>query len=134
MLAGLLGLFLLSLIGIPFTGGFFGKFYVFSGTLQAGHVWLAVIGLINSGVACYYYLRLLASVYSRREDGTEGVRTRSATSVPAGIALGLTAAATLMLGVMPGRVLHLADYASWMLQANQPTASDSYTNAPSRSR
>jgi NADH-quinone oxidoreductase subunit N len=119
VLAGLLAFFLLSLIGIPFTGGFFGKFYVFTGTLQAGHVWLGVIGLLNSGVACYYYLRLLASVYSRREDGSSAPAVRVATRVPAGIALALTAAATLMLGVMPGRVLHLADYASWMLQSNQ---------------
>ena len=123
VLAGLLALFLLSLIGIPFTGGFFGKFYVFAGTLQAGHAWLAVIGLLNSGVACYYYLRLLASVYSRREDTVPSApAVRAATRVPAGIALALTAAATLMLGVMPGRVLHLADYASWMLQANQSSA------------
>lgn len=133
VLAGLLAFFLLSLIGIPFTGGFFGKFYVFTGTLKAGHVWLAVIGLINSGVACYYYLRLLASVYSRREEaGLGAVSVGGATRVPAGIALALTAAATLMLGVMPGRVLHLADYASWMLQANQPapeTAVDFSTNA-----
>ena len=131
VLAALLAFFLLSLIGIPFTGGFFGKFYVFAGALQAGHVWLAVIGLINSGVACYYYLRLLASVYSRRDEtATDVVAVRTATSVPAGVALALTAAATLMLGVMPGRVLHLADYASSMLQPNQPTA-DPNTGTPS---
>jgi NADH-quinone oxidoreductase subunit N len=130
MLAGLLAFFLLSLIGIPFTGGFFGKFYVFAGTLQAGHVWLAVIGLINSGVACYYYLRLLASVYTRRENTELDIgAVRNSTRVPAGIALALTAAATLMLGIMPGRVLHLADYASWMLQPNQPTAGASTTTA-----
>src|ERR1017187_6481996 len=58
ILAALLAFFLLSLIGIPFTGGFFGKFYVFTAALQAGHVWLAIIGLINSGVACFYYLKL----------------------------------------------------------------------------
>ena len=123
VLAGLLAFFLLSLIGIPFTGGFFGKFYVFAGALQAGHVWLAVIGLINSGVACYYYLRLLASVYSRREEAaTDLLSLRRATSVPAGLALALTAAATMMLGVLPGRVLHLAEHASSMLQLNQPAA------------
>ena len=47
VLAALLGFFLLSLIGIPFTGGFFGKFYVFTAAIYTGHVWLAVIGLIN---------------------------------------------------------------------------------------
>jgi NADH-quinone oxidoreductase subunit N len=119
VLAALLAFFLLSLIGIPFTGGFFGKFYVFTSALEAGHVWLAVIGLINSGVACFYYLRLLASAYAKPEetlDGTIEVPARyeltRPISVAAALALLLTAAATLMLGVLPGRVLHLADYAS----------------------
>ncbi len=68
ILAALLAFFLLSLIGIPFTGGFFGKFYVFSAAINSGHVWLAVIGLLNSGVACFYYLRLLSAIYSRPID------------------------------------------------------------------
>jgi len=127
ILAALLAFFLLSLIGIPFTGGFFGKFYVFAGTLQAGHVWLAVVGLINSGVACYYYLRLLASVYSRRGDGLEAERTKTSTGVAAGIALGLTAAATLLLGVVPGRVLHLAQDAGSILQTTQSTVTSGVT-------
>ncbi len=120
VLAAVLAFFLLSLIGIPFTGGFFGKFYVFAGALQAGHVWLAIIGLINSGVACFYYLRLLGSIYTKPEESTiaapqQTVAATRAISVPAGIALVLTAAATLVLGILPGRVLHLADYASWSL-------------------
>ena len=123
ILAALLGFFLLSLIGIPFTGGFFGKFYVFAGALQAGHVWLGVIGLINSGVACFYYLKLLGSVYAKPEEATSvqeaaGLAEARRISIPAGIGLALTAAATLMLGILPGRVLHLADYASWSLRAN----------------
>ena len=122
VLAALLAFFLLSLIGIPFTGGFFGKFYVFTSALQAGHVWLAVIGLINSGVACFYYLRLLSSVYTKPEEATsapdpEAAAPAPAISIPAGLGLTLTAAATLMLGILPGRVLHLADYASWSLGA-----------------
>ena len=118
-LAGLLGFFLLSLIGIPFTGGFFGKFYVFAGVLQAGHVWLAVVGLVNSGVACFYYLRLLASVYSHRDEittTTPSIRN----SVPAALALALTAAATLMLGVYPAPVVHLAQDAGLALQPDSP--------------
>ena len=117
ILAAVFAFFLLSLIGIPFTGGFFGKFYVFAGALQAGHVWLAIIGLINSGVACFYYLRLLGSIYTAPEEAANNVPQESVAytpriSVPAGIALALTAAATLMLGILPGHVLHLADYAS----------------------
>lgn len=115
VLSALFAIFLLSLIGIPFTGGFFGKFYVFTAALQAGHVWLAVIGLLNSGIACFYYLRLLASVYGKPEESaatTSNERREGRVSVPAGCALALTAAATLLLFILPGHILHLADYAS----------------------
>ncbi|MGD0797176.1 MAG: NADH-quinone oxidoreductase subunit N [Acidobacteriaceae bacterium] len=119
VLAALLAFFLLSLIGIPFTGGFFGKFYVFSAALVAGHVWLAIIGLINSGVACFYYLRLLSSVYSRPAETAVATSNDFApVSLPAGIGLALTAAATLVLGIWPGHVLHLANYAGSTLRAN----------------
>ena len=58
LLGGLLIFFLVSLVGIPFTGGFFGKFYSFSAAVGGGAVWLAIIGLLNSGLAAAYYLRL----------------------------------------------------------------------------
>ena len=132
ILAGLLAFFLLSLIGIPFTGGFFGKFYVFTAALHAGNVWLAVIGLLNSGVACFYYLRLLAALYARpaatlatqtQAAGTlfpeptfpgRPISTFTATrvSLPAAIGLGLAALATLLLGILPGPTLALAQSAS----------------------
>ena len=57
----LLIFFLISLIGIPFTSGFFGKFYAFSAAVSGGAVWLAIIGLLNSGVSAAYYLRLAFS-------------------------------------------------------------------------
>jgi NADH-quinone oxidoreductase subunit N len=124
VLAALLAFFLLSLIGIPFTGGFFGKFYVFTSALQAGHAWLAVIGLINSGVACFYYLKLLASVYARPETTSSIVpedswSAKTRVTAPAGIALALLAAATLLLGVLPDRILRLADSASASLNGNR---------------
>ena len=58
LLGGLLLFFLVSLVGIPFTGGFFGKFYSFSAAVNGGAVTLAIIGLLNSGLAAAYYLRL----------------------------------------------------------------------------
>jgi NADH-quinone oxidoreductase subunit N len=133
VLAALLALFLLSLIGIPFTGGFFGKLTVFSAAIQAGHVWLAVIGLINSGVACFYYLRLLGSVYTRpKKSASEAsLIPAPAVSVPAGIALALTAAATLLLGILPGHIVHLADFASSSLRANYGIATPAATSAVS---
>ena len=121
-LALLLAFFLLSLIGIPFTGGFFGKFYVFAAALHAGRVWLAVIGLLNSGVACFYYLRLLAAIYGRPAAGTATDSREPAAgytvSAPAAVGLGLAALATLLLGILPGRVLGLAQAASAQSRAD----------------
>jgi NADH-quinone oxidoreductase subunit N len=107
LLGGALAFFLISLIGIPFTGGFFGKFYVFAAALHSGMVWLAIIGLVNSGIACYYYLRLLTSAFSKpvHTDLLDGIPRATA---PLLFALLLTVAATLILGVAPGRVLALA--------------------------
>jgi NADH-quinone oxidoreductase subunit N len=111
-LAALLSFFLLSLIGIPFTGGFFGKFYVFSAAIHGGNVWLAVIGLLNSGVACFYYLRLLAAVYTR--PGSESTRLNQLRriSVPAAIGIALAAVATGALGILPSGAVSFAEYAS----------------------
>ena len=111
-LSALLGFFLLSLIGIPFTGGFFGKFYVFAGAIHNGHVTLAIIGLLNSGVACFYYLRLLAAMYSRPlTDSVSYIPARKVT-IPAALALAATGLATLGLGILPNRLVHLVERAT----------------------
>src|ERR1019366_9317268 len=65
ILAATFTVFLLSLIGIPITGGFFAKFYVFSAALQANLVWLTVIGVLNSAIGAYYYLRIIVVMYMR---------------------------------------------------------------------
>ncbi len=107
LLGGAMAFFLVSLIGIPFTGGFFGKFYVFTAAVHSGLVWLAIIGLINSGVAAFYYVRLLAAIYSRpQENGLLEKMPRI--QIPLLFAIFLTATATLMLGVVPGRFLEAA--------------------------
>lgn len=105
VLAAALAFFLLSLVGIPFTGGFFGKFYVFHGAVNAGHIWLAVLGLLNSGIACFYYLRLLVALYSRKL-GDEREEPVSASPVAA-VAIAVAVVATFLLGVLPGKVLGL---------------------------
>jgi NADH-quinone oxidoreductase subunit N len=112
-LGALMAFFLLSMIGIPFTGGFFGKFYVFSSAISGGHTGLAVIGLLNSGVACFYYLRLLALMYTRHphERGNERVRFTTI-SLPASLGLGVAALATLALGILPGETLGLTNRAA----------------------
>jgi NADH-quinone oxidoreductase subunit N len=107
LLGGALAFFLLSLIGIPFTGGFFGKFYVFTAALHSGEVWLAVIGLVNSGVAAYYYLRLLMSIYNKpTDDAPVQLVPRPKASLT--LALLLTVAATFLLGIFPSRILSMA--------------------------
>ena len=105
LLAATLTIFLLSLIGIPITGGFFAKFYVFSAALQANLVGLVIIGVLNSAVASYYYLRLIVVMYMR-----EAREEVPLAPIPLGLgtALAISLAATIYLGVLPGRVLEYA--------------------------
>ena len=112
LLAALFAFFLLSLIGIPFTGGFFGKFYAFSAAISNGYIWLALIGLLNSGVACFYYLRLLAALYARPVTDSLGYTPTRKLTLPAGLALAGSALATLALGILPSHLLNLVQRAS----------------------
>jgi NADH-quinone oxidoreductase subunit N len=105
ILAAILTLFLLSLIGIPMTGGFFAKFYVFSAALQANLVWLTIIGVINSAIAAYYYLRVIVLMYMR-EPRVEAVVAPIPASL--GVALAVSLVATLYLGILPSRILEYA--------------------------
>lgn len=106
LLAAVLTIFLLSLIGIPITGGFFAKFYVFSAALQANLVGLVIVGVLNSALASYYYLRLIVVMYMR--EAREDVPL-APISLGLGAALAISLAVTIYLGVLPGRVL---DYAA----------------------
>jgi NADH-quinone oxidoreductase subunit N len=107
LLGSLLLFFLTSLIGIPFTAGFFGKFYSFSTALQGGAVWLGLIGLLNSGLAAAYYLRLAVTVAQPPAAGTI-VAPAPKIGVAVGAALAFSALATLILGIAPGRILTAA--------------------------
>jgi NADH-quinone oxidoreductase subunit N len=109
-------LFLLSLIGIPFTGGFFGKFYVFTAALHSGLVWLTVIGLLNSGLAGFYYLRVIATMYMRAPDPGTALHLKPMSFGTATV-LVFAAAATLFLGILPSHVLDAAQAAASSLTA-----------------
>ena len=102
LIASLLTIFLISLIGIPVTGGFFAKFYVFAAALQSNLVGLTIIGVINSAIAAYYYLRIIVYMYMRDERSEAVVAP-----MPAGLgaAVAISVAATIYLGVLPNRVL-----------------------------
>jgi NADH-quinone oxidoreductase subunit N len=102
VLAFSLSLFLLSLLGMPLTAGFMGKLMVFSSAMRQGYVWLVVIGVLNSAVSAYYYLRLIIVMFFR-----ERTASWDAPRVPASAALALviTIAGVLYLGLFPGRLI-----------------------------
>ena len=97
-LAFALALFLLSLAGIPPLAGFVGKILVFQAALQAGYISLAIIAILTSIVAAYYYVRVIASMYFRDAEYTD-VGTKSTFT---GIAIAAAALGTVLLGFFPG--------------------------------
>jgi len=115
LLGSLLIFFLISLIGIPFTGGFFGKFYSFTAAVDGGAIALAIIGLLNSGLAAAYYLRL-AVVSAQRPEAGGTPAPRPTVGIAVSAALGFCVAATLMLGIKPGVALHAAQNGAHTLQ------------------
>jgi NADH-quinone oxidoreductase subunit N len=104
--AALLTVFLLSFIGVPLTGGFFGKFYIFRAAIESNLIWLTVLGLLNSAVAAYYYLRLMVVMYMYEP----GEVTNSLEPLGPGLSLALIlpAIGTFLLGVVPNAVLEFA--------------------------
>jgi NADH-quinone oxidoreductase subunit N len=97
-------LFLLSLAGVPPTGGFFGKFYLFRAAVERPDlVWLVVAAVLNSVVSVYYYLRIVVAMYFR--DRPEPARGYA--SPATGVVLVVLAAVVLLLGVLPSPVLAL---------------------------
>lgn len=117
LLGSLLIFFLISLVGVPFTGGFFGKFYSFTAAVGGGAVWLAIIGLLNSGLAAAYYLRLAFVAAQRPESiASASDARRPQVGVAVAAALAFTVAATLILGIVPGEVLRAAQAGAHTLQ------------------
>lgn len=98
-------IFMFSLAGIPPTAGFAAKLSIFYAAIQGGYYWLVIIGILNSAVAAYYYLRVVIVMYMRQP---EGELPTAATSplLWAGIALAL--AGTILLGILPGGILEAA--------------------------
>jgi NADH-quinone oxidoreductase subunit N len=125
LLAATLTIFLLSLIGIPMTGGFFAKFYVFSAAMKANLIWLTIVGVLNSGIGAYYYLRIIVMMYMR-----ESRKEVPVMPVPFALRLALTAclAATVYLGIFPNGVLQYAQDSAQKLV--QQTSSASVSTVP----
>jgi NADH-quinone oxidoreductase subunit N len=104
--AALLSIFVFSLIGVPLTGGFVGKFYIFQAALNSHLVWLTVLGLVNSAIAAYYYLKIIVAIYMRVPD----VPTMQLEAPPVSlrVAMWVSAIGVLALGMFPSTLLQFA--------------------------
>ncbi len=112
--AALLAVFVFSLIGVPLTGGFFAKFYVFQAALDSHLIWLTVIGLINSAIAAYYYLKIIVAIYMREPN--EGTEQLPAPAASLRVAIWASAIGVLILGIFPGTLLSFASSSAAMFR------------------
>ena len=106
-LAFALTLALIALIGVPPTGIFIAKFYMFTAAINSDLLWLAIIGVINSVVSAYYYLRIVKVMYLQPAASEEAVPSSYAFHA----ALGISALGVLVIGVVPGPLLKAAETA-----------------------
>ena len=104
-LAACLSLFLLSLLGLPITAGFLGKFYVFNAALESNLIWLAILLALNSVIGSYYYLRVIVAMYMR-----EPAAEIPALPVPwtLSVVLWIAAIGTVYAGLFPARIIDFA--------------------------
>jgi NADH-quinone oxidoreductase subunit N len=103
-LAILMLIFLLSLAGIPPTAGFIGKYFIFLSLMETGHYYLAVLGVVYAVVALYYYFRIVVAMFMKKAPDSVPLATSSGLTV----ALGVTFAMTLLIGVYPEPFITLA--------------------------
>ena len=102
-----LALALVALVGVPPTGIFIAKLYIFSAAVSSDLLWLAIVGVVNSVVSAYYYLRVVRVMYLEPPASEERVPS----SYPFRVALGLSALGVLFVGIVPGPLLRLAEIA-----------------------
>jgi NADH-quinone oxidoreductase subunit N len=106
--AAALSLFLLSLLGLPVTAGFFGKFYVFKAAVNSNLIWLAILMAVNSIIGAYYYFKVIVAMYMREpaEDAAAaGAPLRFPVAV--NLVLAISAIGTVYFGLFPNQVLRL---------------------------
>jgi len=103
-----MAIFLFSLMGIPPTAGFAGKFFIFAGAVKAGYIWLAVLGVLNSAVSLYYYLRVMVYMYFKEPAEDYGWVTMNVSVV---VSIVVALAGIFYLGIVPGAVMEMAKQA-----------------------
>jgi len=119
VLAALLAFFLLAQAGVPFTGGFVAKLEVFAAAVDGREYYLAIAGVVAAVVAAFFYLRVVVTMYTSADEPAEAAepgRRPLRVDAPAAVVLGVTAALTLVLGILPGAFLDLARDATFMLR------------------
>src|SRR5438874_1565763 len=104
--AAMLSIYLLSLLGLPVTAGFFGKFYIFKAAVNSHLISLAVLMAINSVIGAYYYLRVIVVMYMR--ESSAEVKSAAPVGFPLTVnfVLAFTVVGTLYFGLFPNRVLN----------------------------
>ena len=107
-----MAVFMFSLAGIPPTGGFMGKLYIFSAAIESGYIWLVVLGAVNSVVSIYYYLRVIVFMYFTDAPNDETAFPSPSPAISVG--LGLAAAGIMILGVFPSYFWVLAQNSVFM--------------------
>jgi NADH-quinone oxidoreductase subunit N len=111
--AVLMLVFMLSLAGIPPLAGFWGKYFIFLSLVETGHYALAALGVLYSVFGLYYYLKIANAMFMRQpEKGEEYLRI----SYSMRTALGVTAFATIFIGVMPNRFIEIVNWALGIAQ------------------
>ncbi len=103
--AAALSLFLLSLLGLPITAGFFGKLYIFTAAIKSNLVWLAVLMAVNSVIGAYYYFRLIVVMYMREYKGTVPADASKGLSLTSAMVVTVAAVITLYMGLLPNHIL-----------------------------
>lgn len=102
LLAMFMSVMLLSLAGFPPTAGFVGKFYIFKAAVGAGHIWLVIIGALNTAISAFYYLRVVVTMYMREPEEELEFSPYASTLV---IGLIIAAVGVLLIGILPSLML-----------------------------
>ena len=106
MVAAMLSIYLLSLLGLPVTAGFFGKFYIFKAAVNSHLLWLAVLMAINSVIGAYYYLRVIVLMYMREPSAETAAAAPVGFPITVNVVLAVTAIGTILFGLMPNPVIN----------------------------
>lgn len=96
-IAALMAIFMFSLAGIPPFAGFFGKYYLFTAAIDAGFVWLAIVGVVSSIISIYFYIGLAVQMYFKEREGD----ALEAKVGGAGVSLALSFAGVMIFGILP---------------------------------